>query len=106
VLLGVVHADKSLDSSQLGGLIHKIIVEDLHLTLKNCYGSMRDAASVNGALLNGISALLPNNTNVTCFSHMYNRDGSCLYGPNLAAFMGAWAQHFGHSKNVCLLPIP
>jgi hypothetical protein len=100
ILLGVVHADKALNSAQLGGLLHEIVVESLQLTLKNCFGSMRDAASVNGALLEGISALLPNNTNVTCFSHMFNRVGACLWGPLLSAFMGAWSQHFGHSKNV------
>lgn len=100
VLLGVVHADKSLDHKQLGALINKIVVKDCHLDFSNCYGSMRDAASVNGALLDGISALLPNNTNVSCFSHMINRVGSCLYGENLTTFMGAFCQHMGHSHNV------
>lgn len=98
-LLGVVHASKALDHDQLAVLIDKIITKDLQLNFQDCYGTMRDAASVNGAVLDGLSALLPNNTNITCFSHMWNRVGSALYGPLLNAFKGAWAQHFGHSNN-------
>ena len=98
-LLGVAHASKALDHDGLAVLIDKIVVKDAKLDFTNCFGSMRDAASVNGAVLDGISALLPNNTNITCFSHMWNRVGATLYGPTLNAFKGAWAQHFGHSTN-------
>jgi hypothetical protein len=100
VLLGVMHADKSMDRDQLGGLVHHLVEKTIGLSLCDVFGSMRDAASVNGAMLEGLRALLKNNANVSCFSHMMNRVGQQLYGPNLSRFMGAWSQHFGHSKNV------
>jgi hypothetical protein len=99
-LLGLRHASSSLDTIKLASLIVDIVEHDNSLRFKNCVGTMRDAVNLNGAVLDKLEVFLQNSVDVSCFSHMGNRTGELLQGPNLARFMGFFCQYFGHSDAV------
>lgn len=63
----------------------------------NIVGTMRDAVNLNGAVLDALDLHLPNNVDVSCFAHMFNRTGDRLLTPKLAQFVGFWVQLIGHS---------
>ena len=63
----------------------------------NIVGTMRDAVNLNGAVLDALDVHLPNNVDVSCFAHMFNRTGDRLLTPKLAQFVGFWVQLIGHS---------
>jgi hypothetical protein len=63
----------------------------------NIVGTMRDAVNLNGAVLDLLDVHLPNNVDVSCFAHMFNRTGDRLLTPKLAHFVGFWVQLIGHS---------
>lgn len=100
VLLGVRHVDSSLDTDGLGVLLHDLITEDAGLKFKQIIATGRDAAPLNGAVLDGLRIHLKNSVDIGCFSHMLNRVGESFDAPILSAFMGYFAQHFGHSAPV------
>lgn len=106
VLLGVRHVDKSLDTDGLGLLLYEIVTEDAKLTYKNVIVTSRDAANLNGSVLDGLRIHLRRAADIGCFSHMFNRGGEFLDAPTLAIFMGFFAQHFGHSAPVPPPSIP
>ncbi len=97
VLLGVRHADKNQDTDGLGILLHGIVEHDLGLKLSQVLATMRDAANLNGAVLDALRIHLKQAADVACFSHMLNRVGEALDAPLVAEFMGHFVQHMGHS---------
>jgi hypothetical protein len=98
-LIGVRHVDSCLDTDGLGVLLDDIL-RDAGFTWKQVIGTGRDAANLNGAVLDALRKDLKRAVDIACFSHMFNRTGECLASPIVTAFMGLFAQHFGHSAPV------
>lgn len=103
LFIGVRHTDKSVNAVTLGNLISNIVTnpkKGLNISLDECFGMMRDSASLNGSCLDKMSGVLPNSVTVNCVSHCFNRVGQEMLLLKFGDFITPWNLLFSHSGNV------
>ena len=103
VLIGVRHASHSLDGIKLGNILNSMISDSKKgagASMDKVYGMMRDSASTNGAMTDGLTAVLINEVTVQCTPHAISRTGEHMLLGKFGELVALWNQLFAHSGNV------